>query len=553
MITNPGGQIPPDEVIGRDALIRQLWRILGRQSLVLSAERRMGKTCIVKKMVAESPQDKLCIYRDLEGIRTPLEFVQTVFDDVENYLGPMNRTAKRVRGFLTQLSGAEVGGIIKIPDIAASHWKTLLTRTIEDLVEHQDQIVILFWDEMPLMLYNIKKRASEDVAMEVLDTLRSLRQNHAKVRMIFTGSIGLHNVISSLKQSGYANDPTNDMDTIDVPPLSSVDAEKLACLLLEGEDIETDDLQAVTRTIAETVDGMPYFIHHVVDEMVVRGGVVNVDTVSEIVDTHLTEANDRWHLRYYRERIDIYYEETERPFALNLLDVLSVADEPLVFDELFNLLKSRMETEDSETTRNVLALLQRDHYVVQQTDGKFQFRFPIIQRWWRIHRGLIVSETFQSIAKQKLATTASILEEKITTGDFDVYLCYNSSDKTEVKVIAEQLKERGILPWLDVWELQPGSPWQRALEKQIPQIKSVAVFVGSNGMGPWEDLEVRSFLREFARREVGIIPVILESTLKVPDLPIFLEDVSWVDFRETDPDPLEHLIWGITQKKGDLL
>ncbi|MCH8294526.1 toll/interleukin-1 receptor domain-containing protein [Candidatus Poribacteria bacterium] len=141
----------------------------------------------------------------------------------------------------------------------------------------------------------------------------------------------------------------------------------------------------------------------------------------------------------------------------------------------------------------------------------------------------------------------------MTTGDFDVFLCYNSSDKTEVKVIAEQLKERGILPWLDVWELQPGSPWQRALEKQIPQIKSVAVFVGSNGMGPWEDLEVRSFLREFARREVGIIPVILESTLKAPDLPIFLEDVSWVDFRETDPDPLEHLIWGITQKKGDLL
>jgi len=47
MKANPGGQIPPDEVIGRDALIKRLWRILERQSLVLSAERRMGKTCII--------------------------------------------------------------------------------------------------------------------------------------------------------------------------------------------------------------------------------------------------------------------------------------------------------------------------------------------------------------------------------------------------------------------------------------------------------------------------------------------------------------------------
>jgi len=87
MKTNPGGQISPSEVIGRDELIRRLWRVLDRQSLVLSAERRMGKTCIVKKMVEEAEQDKvLPIYHDLEGIRTPLEFVEVIFQDVEAYL-----------------------------------------------------------------------------------------------------------------------------------------------------------------------------------------------------------------------------------------------------------------------------------------------------------------------------------------------------------------------------------------------------------------------------------------------------------------------------------
>lgn len=40
----PGGQLEIGEIIGRDKLVDRLWKILARQSLVLTAERRMGKT-----------------------------------------------------------------------------------------------------------------------------------------------------------------------------------------------------------------------------------------------------------------------------------------------------------------------------------------------------------------------------------------------------------------------------------------------------------------------------------------------------------------------------
>src|SRR3989338_3294659 len=215
MKANPGGQIPPSEIIGRDRLVRRLWRILERQSLVLTAERRVGKTCVIKKMIAEIPKGKLVIPnketpKDLEQVHTSLEFVETVFFDAEAYLSGRKRAAERARKVLAQLSGAEFQGF-KFPTIVAPHWKTVLTATIEDLVQQQDRMVIFFWDEVPLMLYNIKKGEGENTAMEVLDTLRSLRQTHANLRMVFTGSIGLHQVISSLKHSGYANDPTNDM------------------------------------------------------------------------------------------------------------------------------------------------------------------------------------------------------------------------------------------------------------------------------------------------------------------------------------------------------
>lgn len=147
------------------------------------------------------------------------------------------------------------------------------------------------------------------------------------------------------------------------------------------------------------------------------------------------------------------------------------------------------------------------------------------------------------------STTFIILDQKIKSNEFDVFLCHNSIDKPTIKEIARRLKERGIRPWLDEWELRPGLMWQRELDKQIEHIKSAAVFAGQNGLGPWQDMELFAFLRKFVTRECPVIPVILSDCEEVPKLPTLLEGMTWVDFRKNDPDPLEQLIWGITGQR----
>lgn len=132
---------------------------------------------------------------------------------------------------------------------------------------------------------------------------------------------------------------------------------------------------------------------------------------------------------------------------------------------------------------------------------------------------------------------------------FDVFLCHNNEDKPAVIKIAQQLQQNNIKPWLDIWELRPGLPWQRALEDQITQIKSAAIFIGSNGIGPWQNQEIDAFLREFAKRRCLVIPIMLSTAPSQPTLPIFLNTFMWVDFRQLDPDPLSQLIWGITGEK----
>ena len=147
-------------------------------------------------------------------------------------------------------------------------------------------------------------------------------------------------------------------------------------------------------------------------------------------------------------------------------------------------------------------------------------------------------------------TASATIAGKLATNDFDVFLSYKTSDRKAVKEIAEQLKQRGILPWLDIEQLQPGKPWQPALESQIETIKSAAVFVGKDGQGPWQTMEIDALLREFADRECPVIPVVLPIARRKPQLPVFLRGMHWVDFRQADPDPLGQLVFGITGKKG---
>jgi WD40 repeat protein len=190
-----------------------------------------------------------------------------------------------------------------------------------------------------------------------------------------------------------------------------------------------------------------------------------------------------------------------------------------------------------------------------------EIRVPLLDREERlgnIHSPL-ASEASRSVRLAEMDQAANrevkLLADRLTiqgkeaTEDFDVFLCHHGIDKPAVKEIGEQLKKQGILPWLDEWQLPPGQPWQRLLEQQIGKIKSAAVFVGQSGIGPWQQFELDAFLREFANRGCPVIPVILMDAPRQPQLPIFLQGMTWVDFRKHEPDPMSQLIWGITKKK----
>ncbi len=150
-----------------------------------------------------------------------------------------------------------------------------------------------------------------------------------------------------------------------------------------------------------------------------------------------------------------------------------------------------------------------------------------------------------------LLIDAAVWESRRLMGAFDVFLCYNEEDKVGVKIIAEKLLERDILPWLDMWEIRPGESWLQILEKHIDHIKVAAVFVGNNGISSLQLETVNTLFSKTLQQDSKIIPVILPDVPQESEIaqqakwPLFLNNRRWVDFRQSDPHPIEQLIWGI--------
>jgi hypothetical protein len=131
-----------------------------------------------------------------------------------------------------------------------------------------------------------------------------------------------------------------------------------------------------------------------------------------------------------------------------------------------------------------------------------------------------------------------------------VFLSHSTADKPVVEELARRLRdEEGIQAWLDKWNLIPGASWQPAIEDALKESQSCAVFVGSEGLGPWQIEEMRLAINRRvcdSEQRFRVIPVLLPGA-KRESLPQLLVNTTWVEFRGSidDSDAFHRLVCGI--------
>ncbi len=381
---NPGGRLDQSQVVGRDALIESIWGRLEQQSVLLTSERRMGKTCVMRKMREEPPLRTCPVQRSLQGINKPEEFARALVADIE-----ANASGVLAKPFLKRLRKAGVKRVgaksveVEFEPATDEAWKDVVVETFETIDSGVDERLVFLWDELPHMVEAIEGRRDAGTARDVLDVLRHVRETYPSVRMVLSGSLGIHHVVDRLRLEGGSWAPTNDVTLIDVPPLDGLDATYLAGELLHNESIECEgDEGELAGAIASQVDCVPYYIHHVVDQLRQRGGSpASESAVTEVVEGVLTDPDDPLQLRHYVDRVPVYYpREVELAYAV--LDVVSNRPEGHSQAEIANLLAAQMEPPDAERLHDLLELLCKDHYL----EPGYRFRLELVRRAWRAKR-----------------------------------------------------------------------------------------------------------------------------------------------------------------------
>lgn len=132
---------------------------------------------------------------------------------------------------------------------------------------------------------------------------------------------------------------------------------------------------------------------------------------------------------------------------------------------------------------------------------------------------------------------------------YDVFLSHNSQDKRQVQIIANRLKESGLKLWLDEQQIDAGDSIPQKVKHAMHNSKSVAIFIGENGLGGHQRGELETFeMLQGNGENLTIIPVLLPGVDKLPDEADYLfckRDLYTLISFENYPEALEKLVQSI--------
>ena len=384
--------IPDSEsvVVGRNATIAEIWRILKKRSVYTNDLRRIGKTMILRAMKENPKEDWIVIKRDLGRCHSPEEFAALVYRDVLNELKGGKKMLRKMQELVGEAGGVQVGPV-KMPDGRVAPWKEVLERTFADLdsaVAEKKQRALFLWDEVPFLLDNVIKNSpsgdGDKRAMQVLDVMRSLGQDYPQVKMVLTGSIGLHHILRELRDENYINSPLNDMKPVAPGPLAEVDGIAFAEHMLKERGVAGED--GCAEEISTLVGHVPFYIESFVDGLREEETIRREDLEKRLAE-RLTSPDDDWDLPHYANRLQRYYGKQDN-LALALLDHLASEKDPLSNQEILEALTAGGDVVEMEMLRKLLKLLHRDHYLEKDLDGRWAFRLAMVKRWWKLDRGI---------------------------------------------------------------------------------------------------------------------------------------------------------------------
>lgn len=130
-----------------------------------------------------------------------------------------------------------------------------------------------------------------------------------------------------------------------------------------------------------------------------------------------------------------------------------------------------------------------------------------------------------------------------------VFISHSHQDKDFVDKLAGQLVRHKAWVWLDRWELRAGDSLIDKIQSAIKTASALIVVLSKASLASnWCQKELNAgLIRELEERHVVVLPLLLENC----DIPMFLREKKYADFRTNFDDGLQETLRAIASVTSD--
>lgn len=363
----------------RPLIDQHFWREVRKGNHILFvAPRRVGKTSVMLNLANNSPEGFICLYQNIEGVRTKNEFYQRLFQLIIQC--HERSKVEHVQTFFRDIHQRFVTGEISKDGIKFNQeldYRIKLQQLIPELSRATFHTVI-FLDEFAEVINTLKKSNHEEDAIAILHDLRELRSEKSfkNFTIVYAGSVALEYVIRSLDRPKLIND----LHPVPTEALTKAEANSFIHHLVSDATIKID--RNTTDRILAIVDHLlPYYIQLMIEELDVIAMKSNDPVItSNLVDLafeNILKRNNNfedWHTRLERyhsndfDFLNCLLKHAAHQGNISTRDIYNYACDPRFKRE-----KNYMD---------YVHQLMNDGYLTGSHQEGYRFVSPLLKKFW---------------------------------------------------------------------------------------------------------------------------------------------------------------------------
>lgn len=368
--------------------------------ILLVAQRRMGKTSLMKEIKRQLNGRYTCLFVDLQKASAAEDAIVEISIALKPHTslwgktkGLFSNALSMLAGSIEELSLGEIG--IKLrAGLTSGNWSEKGDALLTILAESELPILLLI-DEVPLMVNRMLKgddfKITSERKSKVDEFMSWLRKNslqhQGKVRIVLSGSIGFEPI---LRQAGLSA-TINNFQPFDLKPWD--DATAVGCLQAlaaeYGVHFKNDAEAVMIKRLGCCIPHhVQMFFSHVYDRCKRRGRMeFYPDEVNDIYESEMLGIRGHAELTHYEDRLKLVLGPEFFTLALEMLTETAVAG--CLTRPALSALQNGYEFEERSVlsaSEEILRVLEHDGYIKAGRDG-YLFESYLLQDWWKKRYG----------------------------------------------------------------------------------------------------------------------------------------------------------------------